>query len=92
MEFQRLGLVTLYQKAAGEPGWFGPTMGHAEDEDGLGQILSYNQDVERVLVAKTVGRREPTYYYCFRDGLPGWRGAGPAARRKGSRRAGRWRS
>jgi outer membrane protein OmpA-like peptidoglycan-associated protein len=72
MEFQRLGLVTLFQKAAGEPGWFGPTMGHVEDEDGLGQILSYNQDVERVLVAKTKDA-QPTYYYCFvtayRDGI-----------------------
>ncbi len=72
LDFQRLGLVTLYQKAAGEPGWFGPTMGHAEDEDGLGQILSYNQDVERVLVAKTKDAR-PIYYYCFvtayRDGV-----------------------
>ncbi|HEX3743050.1 MAG TPA: OmpA family protein [Bryobacteraceae bacterium] len=72
LEFQRLGLVTLYQKAAGEPGWFGPTMGHVEDEDGLGQILSYNQDQERVLVAKTKDA-QPTYYYCFvtafRDGV-----------------------
>ncbi len=25
-EFQRLGLVTLYEKGAGAPGWFGPTL------------------------------------------------------------------
>ncbi len=65
-------MTLVFQKAAGEPGWFGPTMGHAEDEDGLGQILSYNQDVERVLVAKTKDAR-PIYYYCFvtayRDGV-----------------------
>src|SRR5437660_635998 len=33
-ELQRLGLVTLYEKAAGQPGWFGPTFDKvAEDSD-----------------------------------------------------------
>src|ERR1041385_2501954 len=51
-EFQRLGLVTLYKKGAGERGWFGPTLDHIADEDHLGQILAYNESQERVLVGK----------------------------------------
>jgi OOP family OmpA-OmpF porin len=72
LEFDRLGLVTLYEKAAGEKGWFGPTQGNIEDEDQLGQILSYNEAQERVLVGKSKDTK-PTYYYVFvtayRDGV-----------------------
>jgi OOP family OmpA-OmpF porin len=72
LEFDRLGLVTLYEKGAGEKGWFGPTQGNIEDEDQLGQILSYNEAQERVLVGKSKDAK-PTYYYVFvtayRDGV-----------------------
>src|SRR5262249_597702 len=52
LEFTRLGLVTLYSKAAGVKGWFGPTLDQIADEDGLGQILAYNESQEQVLVGK----------------------------------------
>jgi outer membrane protein OmpA-like peptidoglycan-associated protein len=64
MEFQRLGLATLYRKNAGENGWFGPTLSQLSDEDELGQILSYNEAQERVLVGKTKDAK-PAYYYVF---------------------------
>jgi OOP family OmpA-OmpF porin len=64
LEFQRLGLVTLYEKEAGKPGWFGPTLGQISDEDQLGQILSYNESQERLLVGKSKDAK-PTYYYLF---------------------------
>ncbi len=72
IEFQRLGLTTLYQKGAGERGWFGPTLTQISDEDQVGQILEYNEAQERVLVAKSKDT-PPTYYYLFvtsyRDGV-----------------------
>ncbi len=72
LEFQRLGLVTLYQKGAGERGWFGPALNQFADQDDLGQILAYNESQERVLIAKSKGAK-PTYYYIFvtsyRDGI-----------------------
>jgi OOP family OmpA-OmpF porin len=64
LEAQRLGLTTLYQKGAGEKGWFGPTFNSAADEDGIGQILAYNESQERVLAAKSKDA-PPTYYYVF---------------------------
>lgn len=64
LEFQRLGLVPLYQKAAGERGWFGPTLAEVSDEDHLGQILAYNEDQERVLIAKSPDAT-PSYFYLF---------------------------
>jgi len=64
LEFQRLGLATLYEKAAGEKGWFGPTLEQISDEDQLGQILAYNENQERVLVGKSKDAK-PTYYYLF---------------------------
>jgi OOP family OmpA-OmpF porin len=71
-EFQRMGLVTMYRKNADDKGWFGPTMGQLSDEDHLGQILSYNEAQERVLVGKTKDAK-PAYYYVFvtayRDGV-----------------------
>jgi len=72
LEFQRLGLTSLYAKGTGEKGWFGPTLNQAADEDQLGQILAYNENQERVLVAKSKDAK-PTYYYIFvtsyRDGI-----------------------
>ncbi len=72
LEFQRLGLTPLYEKGAGEKGWFGPTLNHVADEDQIGQILAYNENQERVLVAKSKDAK-PTYYYIFvtsyRDGV-----------------------
>jgi outer membrane protein OmpA-like peptidoglycan-associated protein len=71
-EFQRLGIKTLYEKGAGAPGWFGPTFERAADEDGLGQILPYNEADERVLVGASSGSA-PAHYYLFvtsyRDGV-----------------------
>src|ERR1700686_637905 len=64
LEFQRLGLVTLYEKEAGEKGWFGPTLGQGADEDQLGQILSYNETQARVLLAESKDAK-PVYYYVF---------------------------
>jgi outer membrane protein OmpA-like peptidoglycan-associated protein len=63
-EFQRLGLVTLYRKGAGEKGWFGATLGQVSDEDGIGQILGYNEAQEHLLVGKTKDAK-PAYYYVF---------------------------
>lgn len=59
-----MGLTNLYEKGAGEKGWFGPTLGQIADEDQLGQILSYNENQERVLVGKTKDAK-PTYFYLF---------------------------
>jgi outer membrane protein OmpA-like peptidoglycan-associated protein len=64
LEFQRLDLVTLYEKGTSDPGWFGPTLGVVGVEDKIGDILYYNQDQERVLVGKTKDA-SPTYYYVF---------------------------
>jgi OOP family OmpA-OmpF porin len=64
LEFDRLGLVTLYEKTAAEKGWFGPTLQPIADEDQLGQILSYNEAQERVLVGKSKDPK-PVYYYLF---------------------------
>jgi OOP family OmpA-OmpF porin len=70
LEFQRLDLVTLYEKGTGE-GWFGPTLTSIAVEDKIGDILSYNQAQERVLVGRSKDA-SPTYYYVFvtsyRDG------------------------
>src|SRR5581483_11209915 len=49
-ELQRLDTQVLYGKAAGERGWFGPTLQSIADEDGLKQILGYNEAEERVIV------------------------------------------
>jgi outer membrane protein OmpA-like peptidoglycan-associated protein len=72
LEFSRMGLTTLYAKKAGERGWFGPTFDKAADEDGLGQILAYNEPEERLLVGRTKDAA-PTFYLVFvtayRDGV-----------------------
>lgn len=71
LEFERLGLQTLYEKPPNVRGWFGPTFTQSADEDQIGQILFYNEAQERVLVGKTQGG-SPSYYYVFvtsyRDG------------------------
>jgi OmpA-OmpF porin, OOP family len=64
LEFQRLDLVTLYDKGAGEGGWFGPTLSPISVEDKIGDILVYNQEQERVLVGRSKDA-SPTYYYVF---------------------------
>jgi OOP family OmpA-OmpF porin len=64
LEFQRLGLTPLYKKEAGQKGWFGPTLNQAASEDQVGGILAYNENQERVLVAKSKNAK-PTYYYIF---------------------------
>src|SRR5947209_17315982 len=61
LEFQRLGIVTMYEKGPSEQGWFGPTLDQIADEDGLSQILAYNEAQERVLVGKSKDAK-PTYY------------------------------
>jgi OmpA-OmpF porin, OOP family len=71
LEFQRLDLVTLYEKGTSDSGWFGPTLTPISVEDKIGDILTYNQAQERVLVGKSKDA-SPTYYYVFvtsyRDG------------------------
>ena len=64
LEFQRLGLDTLYEKKATDTGWFGPTFAKIAEEDGLNQILAYNEADERVLVGKSRDAK-PTYYMIF---------------------------
>ncbi|HUQ94446.1 MAG TPA: OmpA family protein [Bryobacteraceae bacterium] len=72
LEFERLGLQTLYEKKAGERGWFGPTFDKIAEADGLSQILAYNEADERLLVGKSRDAK-PTYYVVFvtayRDGV-----------------------
>ena len=72
LEFMRLGFVKMYEKGATDQGWFGPTFGDIEQEDDLGQILSYNESQERVLVGRSKDA-QPTYYEIFvtsyKDGI-----------------------
>ena len=72
LEFARLDLETLYEKAVGAPGWFGPTLEKIVVEDGLAGVLAYNEADERVLVGKSKSAK-PTYYMVFvtsyRDGV-----------------------
>lgn len=72
LEFKRLGLATLYEKGANDEGWFGPTFDEIQKEDDLGQILSYNESQERLLVGQSKDA-QPTYYEIFvtsyKDGI-----------------------
>lgn len=72
LEFQRLGLQTLYEKGSGVRGWFGPTFTRISDEDQIGQILAYNEAQEHVLVGRSKDAK-PVHYYvfvtAFRDGV-----------------------
>ncbi|MGC4054807.1 MAG: DUF4892 domain-containing protein [Paludibaculum sp.] len=63
-EFQRLGLIPLYQKGTADRGWFGPTLSQLSDEDQVGQILEYNEAQERLMIAKSKDAK-PTYFYLF---------------------------
>ncbi len=58
-------MTTLYEKGAGEKGWFGPTLTQIADEDQLGQILAYNENQARVLVGKSKDAKPTYYYYVF---------------------------
>jgi OOP family OmpA-OmpF porin len=64
LEFQRMAIDTMYEKKAGERGWFGPTFDKIAEEDGLSQILAYNEADERLLVGKTRDVK-PSYYLVF---------------------------
>jgi OmpA-OmpF porin, OOP family len=64
LEFQRLGIQTLYQKQQTDRGWFGPTFSKISDDDQVGQILAYNEADERLLVGKSRDPK-PTYYEIF---------------------------
>jgi Outer membrane protein and related peptidoglycan-associated (lipo)proteins len=63
-EFQRLGIQTLYEKNAGQPGWFGPTFDQIAEDSDIKQILGYDEAEERVLVGKTKDAN-PSYYVVF---------------------------
>jgi outer membrane protein OmpA-like peptidoglycan-associated protein len=64
LEFQRLGIVTLYEKAVGQHGWFGPTFNKIAEDSGVAQLLAYNEAEERMLVGKSKDA-DPTYYVVF---------------------------
>ena len=64
LEFQRMGLVPLYEKKTGDRGWFGPTFNQIADEDGISQILAYHESDEQMLVGKTRDAK-PSYYMVF---------------------------
>jgi OOP family OmpA-OmpF porin len=63
-EFLRLGIETLYEKDAGQRGWFGPTFNDVAAATGVSQILAYDEAEERLLVGKTKDTR-PAYYLVF---------------------------
>jgi OmpA-OmpF porin, OOP family len=63
-EFQRLGLEVLYEKGAGQHGWFGPTFDKIASDTDLSQILAYDEDDERLVVGKSRDAN-PTYYLVF---------------------------
>jgi outer membrane protein OmpA-like peptidoglycan-associated protein len=71
-EFQRLGIDTVYEKAAGQHGWFGPTFDKIAEEVGVAQILAYNEDEERIVVGKSHDA-QPNYFVVFvsayKDGI-----------------------
>src|ERR1700760_3740245 len=64
LEFTRLGIETLYEKAAGQPGWFGPTFNDIATANDVSQIPAYNEADERILVGKTKDA-QPSYYVVF---------------------------
>jgi OmpA-OmpF porin, OOP family len=70
-EFARLDLDILYQKDAGQPGWFGPTFNQIARDSDIGSILGFNADQEHMVVGKSKDA-QPTYYVAFitayRDG------------------------
>ena len=64
LEFQRLGITTLYEKAVGQHGWFGPTFNKIAEDSGVAQLLAYNEAEERMLVGKSKDA-DPTWYVVF---------------------------
>jgi OmpA-OmpF porin, OOP family len=70
-EFARLNLDILYQKDAGQRGWFGPTFNKIAQDSDISGILAYNEAEERMIVGKSKDA-QPTYYVAFvtayRDG------------------------
>jgi OOP family OmpA-OmpF porin len=63
-EFQRLGIQTLYEKNAGQAGWFGPTLDKVAEDSDLSQILAYDEADERIMVGKSKDAN-PSYYMVF---------------------------
>ena len=63
-EFQRLGIQTLYEKNAGQAGWFGPTLDKVAEDSDLSQILAYDEADERIMVGKSKDAN-PSYYIVF---------------------------
>jgi OmpA-OmpF porin, OOP family len=63
-EFQRLGIQTLYEKNAGQAGWFGPTLDKIAEDSDLSQILAYDEADERIMVGKSKDAG-PSYYLVF---------------------------
>lgn len=63
-EFQRLGFDVVYEKKPEDRGWFGPTYDKISEDDGIGQILAYNEASERMLVGKSK-QNPPAYYVVF---------------------------
>lgn len=63
-EFQRLGIDILYEKGAGQRGWFGPTFDKIAADTDLSQILGYDEADERIMVGKTRDAH-PSYYVVF---------------------------
>lgn len=63
-EFQRLGIQTLYEKNAGQAGWFGPTLDKVAEDSDLSQILAYDEADERIMVGKSKDTN-PSYYLVF---------------------------
>lgn len=59
-ESQRLGIVTLYEKGAGEPGWFDPAFNKTADANDPERIFAYNEAEERMVVGKSADAN-PSY-------------------------------
>lgn len=65
-EFQRLGIATQYEKGPGQQGayGFGVAFDKIANDLDLGQILSYDNADERLIVGKSRDAK-PTYYLVF---------------------------
>jgi OmpA-OmpF porin, OOP family len=64
LEFQRRGIDTLYEKRAGQTGWFGPTFIKISEDSDISAILEYDEAAENLAVGKTKDT-QPTYYVVF---------------------------
>ena len=65
-EFQRIGIAIQYEKPAGQQGsfGFGTSFDKIANDLDLGQILSYNDAHESLIVGKSRDAK-PTYYLVF---------------------------